>query len=56
MFGNGQYVIPAKAGIHISVWTLRRWQIMPGEKIYYDQYKLAFNHKIYVPVTSQLEL
>jgi len=38
MFGNGQYVIPAKAGIQISVWTLCQWQIMPSAKIYYDWY------------------
>jgi hypothetical protein len=38
MFGNGQYVIPAKAGIQIPVWTLCQWQIMPSAKIYYDWY------------------
>ena len=40
MFRNGQYVIPAKAGIQIPVWTLFRWQIMPSAKIYYDWYNL----------------
>jgi len=41
MFGNGQYVISAKAGIQIPVWTLCRWQIMPSAKTYYDWYKSA---------------
>jgi len=48
MFGNGQYVIPAKpvlsaaegAGIQIPVWTLSQRQIMPSAKIYYDWYYL----------------
>ena len=46
MFGNGQYVIPAKpvlsaaegAGIQIPVWTLRQRQIMPSAKIYLVSY------------------
>jgi hypothetical protein len=41
MFGNGQYVIPAKAGIQIPVWTLCQWQIMPSAKIYYDWYNIS---------------